>query len=249
MFENIFEKLGLSPNEAKIYEVLLELKESGAGEISSKAKVHRRNVYDAVNRLIDKGLIFPILTKGENLYSPVDPDKLMELVKEKETELNKILPQLRKIYEAKSIEQEAYIYRGAEGFKNFVRDVLRVGKDIYTIGGKLAWLDPGIKNYTEQALKEIRRKKMNFYILFDAEVKKGKDSFDAFGKNYKFLPAQFSTDSTISIFGDYIVNYTGMYIKKIDDNGTMFVIRDQKLADSYRSWFDFMWDKCEKNKE
>jgi len=36
MIIETLQQLGLSPNESKIYEALLELKEAGAGEISSK---------------------------------------------------------------------------------------------------------------------------------------------------------------------------------------------------------------------
>ncbi|HRY82539.1 MAG TPA: helix-turn-helix domain-containing protein [Candidatus Moranbacteria bacterium] len=247
MLTEVLQNLGLSPNEAKIYEALLDLKESGVGEISTHAKVHRRNVYDAIKRLIDKGLVFPILTKGENIYAPVDPGKLSEIIKEKEIELNKILPELQVKYQKKSASQEAYIYRGVEGFKNFMRDMIRVGEDIYAIGAKLAWLDPEIQNFSEQIMKEIKRKKINMHILFDEKVKEaGEESYKKFGNNYRFIPNKYLTNSTINIFGDYVVNYTGLYVKKIDEKGTMFVIRDQKIADSYRKWFEFLWDNCSK---
>jgi sugar-specific transcriptional regulator TrmB len=52
MYTEIFEEIGLTPSEAKIYEILLAEKEIGVSEISLKAKVHRRNVYDALNRLV-----------------------------------------------------------------------------------------------------------------------------------------------------------------------------------------------------
>jgi sugar-specific transcriptional regulator TrmB len=109
MFIETLQELGLSPNEAKIYEALIDLNQAGVGEISSKAEIHRRNVYDAINRLIDKGLVFPILSRGENKYAPVDPDKLSELIKEKQTSLNKILPDLKERYEKEVSSQEAYI--------------------------------------------------------------------------------------------------------------------------------------------
>ncbi len=244
---NILQELGLSPNEAKIYESLLDLNEAGVGEISTQAKVHRRNVYDAINRLIDKGLVFPILTKGEHIYAPVDPGKLLELVKEKETELNKVLPELQKRYQKELISQEAYIYRGIEGFKNYMRDALRVGEDIYAIGAKLAWLDPQVQTLSEQIGKEMKRKNINWHILFDEKVKKaGEENYKKFGQNYRFIPNKYLTDSTINIFGDYVVNYSGIHIKKIDENGTMFIIRDKKIANSYREWFKLLWDNCSK---
>jgi len=243
MSVEILQQLGLSPNEAKIYNALLDLKEAGVGTISSKAEIHRRNVYDAMNRLVDKGLVFPILTKGEHLYSPVDPDKLLELVKEKEANLNKILPDLRKRYQKESSTQEAYIYRGIEGFKNYMRDILRVGQDGYFLGAKLGWFDPRLKTFREQFLKEAKRKKLKFYHIFDAEVKDKKpEELKQLGNSYKFLPAKYSTDSAVDIFGDYVVTFTGLKFKKIDDSVTLFVLHDKQLAQSYKTWFQFMFD-------
>jgi sugar-specific transcriptional regulator TrmB len=239
----ILQELGLSPNEAKIYEALLDLKEAGVGEISSKAEIHRRNVYDAINRLIDKGLIFPILSKNEKIFSPVDPDKLSELIKEKEIDLNKALPDLRKRYAHREGMQEAYIYRGLEGFKNYLRDILRTGQNVYMIGAKLGWFDPRLKTFLEQFLKEAKRKKITFYHVYDEIVKEGgKNEVKILGGEYRFIPNQYSTESAIDIFGDYIVTFTGLKLKKIDDDVTLFILRDEKLAESYRTWFKFIYD-------
>src|SRR3989338_11486431 len=98
-YSKTFEELGLSPSEAKIYEVLLYDAETGVSDISKRAKVHRRNVYDALNRLLEKGLVFQIFQKGENLYRAVHPNKLMELLKEKQNSLEKTMPTLLKQYE------------------------------------------------------------------------------------------------------------------------------------------------------
>lgn len=239
----ILEQLGLSPNEAKIYEALLDLKEAGVGEISSKAEIHRRNVYDAINRLIDKGLIFPILSKNERIYSPVDPDKLTEIIKEKEINLNRSLPELRKRFASRQGTQEAYIYRGVEGFKNYLRDVLRVGKDVHMIGAKLGWFDPSLKTFLGQFLKEAKRKNITFHHVYDEIVKeKGQDAVKILGGEYRFIPSEYSTESAIDIFGDYIVTFTGLSLKKIDNDVTLFILKDERLAESYRTWFKFIYD-------
>jgi len=243
---DILQNLGLSPNEAKIYNALLDLKEAGVGEISSKAEVHRRNSYDAINRLVDKGLIFPIIAKGENRYSPVDPDKLLELVKEKEISLNKVLPGMRERYEKKDLYQEAYIYRGLEGFKNYMRDVLRVGEDVYFIGAKLGWFDERLTVFHEQFTKEAERKKLKFHHIFDYEVKeKGGEILKNLGE-YRFLPSEYNSTSAVDIFGDYVVTFTGLSFKKIDEDVNLFVLRDEELANGYKTWFKFMWEMCKK---
>ena len=243
----LLEQLGLSPNEAKIYEALLDLKEAGVGDISVKAEIHRRNVYDAINRLVNKGLIFPIINKKENLYSPVDPDKLLELVKEKEISLKKVLPDLRERYKTREGLQEAYIYRGIEGFKNYMRDVLRIGQDVYFIGAKLGWFDPKLKNFTEQFLKEVERKKITLHHIFDAEVKeKGQDALKNLQTDYRFLPPEHATNAAVEIFGDYVVTFTGLSFKQVDDDVALFVLHDEKLAEGYRSWFKFMFNSLKK---
>ena len=67
------ETLGLAKNEARIYETLLREGESTVGHISQKSEVYRRNVYDSLNRLMEKGLVFELIHTKENHYKAVDP--------------------------------------------------------------------------------------------------------------------------------------------------------------------------------
>ena len=84
MYLELLKSLGLTPNEAKIYESLIENGESTVSEIAIDAKIHRRNTYDAISRLIDKGLCFQVVASSGDRYNAVDPGKLKELVGEKE---------------------------------------------------------------------------------------------------------------------------------------------------------------------
>jgi sugar-specific transcriptional regulator TrmB len=90
----ILQEAGLSPNESRVYEALLSLGESSVQIISVKAGVHRRNVYDSLAKLIEKGLVSEIFARGEKRFQPVHPRRLLELVQQKEERLTKILPAL-----------------------------------------------------------------------------------------------------------------------------------------------------------
>lgn len=244
MAQETLQQLGLSPNEAKIYEALLELKEARVGEISSKTNIHGRNVYDSMQRLCDKGLVFPVLSGSETLYSPVDPDKLMELIREKELMLQNALRELRMRYEKKENIQEAYIYKGLAGIKRYMRDILREGEDVYCIGAKLGWFNPKLEAFRKEFYKEAERKKIKFYHIFDAGAKEYAKGFKEIKPPYKFLPPKYSTNSAIDIFGDYVVTFAGLGIKKLDKNTTIFVMKDKHLAETYKAWFRFMFDNC-----
>ena len=246
MYQDIFEDLGLSPNEAKIYEALAERGEASVSDIAIAAQVHRRNAYDAIERLIDKGLCFQIFSSTENRYNAVDPDKLLELAGEKQKRLESILPELKKKFHTRLAPEEAYIYRGLEGQKNIWRDVLRVGQDSYFIGAKGGWYEPRLKSNRISFFREANRKKIKFIQLFDYDVKTKLPGFPQHfeGKlEYRFLPKEYSTNSALHIFGDYVITYTGLPYGQLTDNIVFFVIHSKDLAESYRTWFKYMWDQ------
>ena len=95
MFEQILQKLGLSPNEAKIYETLLSLDSANVSTIAVKSKIHRRNVYDCINKLIEKGLVSELSLDTEKQFKAVNPNRLLALVKEKEDILLENLPLIK----------------------------------------------------------------------------------------------------------------------------------------------------------
>jgi sugar-specific transcriptional regulator TrmB len=243
MYTEVFSKLGLSKNESKIYETLLVEGESPVGHIATKSKINRRNVYDSMNRLIEKGLVFEILQKNENRYKAVDPRKLMELLKEKETALASILPDLDELYNGKPHEEDVYIYRGIEGWKNFMRDILRTGEDVYIIGGKGAWADNKIEAFREQFLKDAATKKINVRVLYDIEIQKNKHKIlSILDAEHRFLPEGFSTTAAVTIFGNQIVIQSGINVGKIDENTTSTVIINKSIATTFKIWFKLMWD-------
>ena len=247
MYADIFQQLGLSKNEARIYEILLWHGESPVGKIADKSKVHRRNVYDSLRRLTEKGLVFEILQKRENIYQAVDPKKLTELIQEKQQLLDKIMPNLEMLYKGTPHKDEVYIYRGAEGWKNYMRDMLRIGEPAYFIGAKGGWLDERVKNFFPQFIKEAHKKKIEFHHLFDHEVKKDcSEILPYIGKNYKFLPKGYSAPASVDIFGDHVNIISNIHIGGLGEEISFTVIVNKRVAQAFRLWFKFMWDFCPK---
>ena len=245
MYENALESIGLSPNEAKIYEALIHLGKASVTQIAKKSNIHRRNVYDSLNRLLEKGLTFQIFQAGENIYSPVNPEKLLELIHEKEVGINKILPELNGIYHQKPLGEMAFIYKGLEGFKNYMRDLVRVGEPVCFLGAKALWFTPGIPSYfLENFQKEMKKKKVKYRTIFDYRVKEQMpEAITKVGGEYKILPKKYSTPGVCDIFGDYVVTFNSAEVGNFGEKGTIFVMKNKELAENYRIWFQFIWDK------
>lgn len=245
MHVDILEEIGLSKNEVKIYTTLLQEGQTTVSNISTKSQIHRRNIYDSITRLIEKGLVFQIIGNGDNLYRPVDPNKLMELVDEKRARLQKVMPDLIADYNAKPQLEAAYIYKGIEGYKNYLQDILSTNEDAYFIGAKGAWFDPRLKTFLDQLLVDAGKRGIKFHHLFDYEVKdNAKHVPDSVGMPYKFLPEKYSTPSMVDIFGDHVVSITGAGLTRISEDITIFVNISRPLATSYKTWFQFMFDMC-----
>lgn len=245
MYIEIFQKLGLSKNEARIYESLLRHDELSVGEIAVKSQVNRRNVYDSMLRLLEKGLVFEILEGREARYQAVDPEKLRTLIQEKETMLLGVLPELNQLYAIKPHKEAVYVYRGIEGWRNYMRDILRLGEDFYCIGAKGAWWEPKLKHFMPQFQAEAKRKGIGYYHLFDHEVKQqNHEVLKHVGEHYKFLPEGYSTIGAIDCFGDRVNISSKLHIGGVAEDMTITVIVNPTIADSVRTWFQFMWDFC-----
>lgn len=248
MFSDVLTQLNFSKNEARIYEALLSEGEMSVSKIAVRSGVNRRNVYDSLNRLIEKGVVFEILQSDENRYQAVDPKKLMELIKEKETALEKIMPELEAKYRVTNKTDAMYIYRGLEGWKNYMREILRVGGGVYTLGAKGAWGDKRIASFYDQFEKEAKRKKITFYAIFDHEARKAVPSVLEMSEN-RFFDAAQSTPSAIEILQDRIIIFSNIEDGVIDEAATYTVIVNQNVADSFRTWFKIIWDTIPADKK
>jgi len=243
MHREILEQIGLNKNEAIIYEVLLSLGESTLAVISNETGIHRRNALDSLKSLARRGLVFEIHDTTRVLYQAVDPNKLIELHHERGKALNSILPSLQTSYKQIKSDEKVFVYRGVEGLKNNLRDIIRIGKPLYEIGAKGGWLSPELGLFYEPFIKELKKKKISHYHIYDYNVKDNikEDIIKKIGGEYRFFPKEFSTDSAIHIFGDHIVSFSGLNIKKFNPRVTLFVAVNRKLADSYRVWFNCLW--------
>ncbi len=245
MYQELLQKIGLSLNEARVYEALLHLGEVNVNKISVKSKVHRRNVYDSLNKLIEKGLASETFVKGEKLFKAIDPERLKEIIKEKETALDSFLPEMKKLYKSVESDAEAYFFRGVEGFKNYLQLILEQKQTVYFIGAKAFWLDSRLKHYLRHFDEERKKGGIQFMHLFDYEVKEKKpEILELVGKPYRFLPKKYSSATAVDIFGDYVVTFVGVKPGELYEEPLQFVIKSKLLADGYRKLFQFMWDNC-----
>src|SRR3989344_8998366 len=114
-------KIGLTEGESKVYLALSELGSSSVGPIVKKSRVAYSNIYDILNRLIDKGIVSFII-KNKTKYFQAGPpsnliyflDKKQEQIVEQRESLKKMLPELERFQHLEA-KEEAEIFLGNNG--------------------------------------------------------------------------------------------------------------------------------------
>lgn len=116
-------KIGLTDGEAKVYLALLELGSSTAGPIVKKSGVAYSNIYDVLQRLMEKGMASYIVKNKTRYYQAASPSNIYLYLEKKEKELlaqkealQVLLPKLQKLQEIKP-QQEAEIFLGKKGLR------------------------------------------------------------------------------------------------------------------------------------
>ena len=234
--EGTLVRTGLSKNEAKVYLALLKLGKSTVVEITRKSKVHRVNVYDVLERLLEKGLIGTVMQTKKKIYEAANPEHLLYLIKEKEEALDKILPQLKAEFKEKKEKQQVYHFFGIDGIMRAYYMILDQGEMIYGLGASglnKKYLKHRHIMFTKERLKRKIPTKALYYEF--ARGSKEKIMPDPTMK-LRYLPDKFKTPCGVDICGDLVVN-----LLPFEDNMMAIVIENRALADSYRQFFNFMW--------
>ena len=114
------QQLNLSLNEAKVYTALLEIGQTSAGEIIKKTGLHRSVVYETLDKLISRKLVFKLQKNNIAFFQPTDPQRILENVKLQEEIALELVPKLKTLLDRKL--PEITVYEGTESYKRFWLD-------------------------------------------------------------------------------------------------------------------------------
>ncbi len=240
--QEILQKFGLGQSEAKVYLALIELGASLAGDITKKANINRSNCYDTLQRLMEKGLVSYVIKANRKYFQAETPQKFLELIKEEENQLkNKkkeikdILPQLLEKSKISAEKTEATIYKGKKGIKSIFEDILKHKE--YWVFGSSGKFKEILGPFFELFQKQVKEKKIKCKLIVSESVRNTEIVTHA---ETKFLPKSYVTLISTIVYDSKvaIISWT--------ENPIGFLLEDKQTADSYRSYFNFMWNTAKK---
>lgn len=232
-------KIGLTVNESTIYKSLINNAESSASEITSKTGIHRRNVYDAISRLLDKGLVTETLVNNKKRFNAVHPERLLNLVEEQKMKLSMILPKLLDEFSNTKKRNIIKIYRGVEGAKASFSEslaMMKKGEDYYAIGciDMRTLLGP----FMDDHHRERKKKQVRTWSIFNHKFKSRANAFkNKKDYNVRVLPKSYYLPVQTVIYGKDVVCQMMLHQEP-------FVIQviDEEFAANYKKYFKMLWE-------
>ncbi len=229
--KEVLKELGLSEGEAKVYFALLKLGPSSVSKITKITEQHRTTIYDFLEHLLKKGLVSYVIKDGTKYYKIADPNKLVEMLKEKESKLMEIMPRLRELSEISKEKVSVEVYSGKEGFKTLLNDELRVGKNLYGFGIDETKFKERFPIAMEQFLKKERKTGIQEFLL---TKEKPEFLYKEKHVHYRYIPKEYFNPTAAAVYGNRV-----FFI--IWEPLTLILIKNQHLANSFRKYHQMLW--------
>ncbi|PIR94025.1 hypothetical protein COT97_03410 [Candidatus Falkowbacteria bacterium CG10_big_fil_rev_8_21_14_0_10_39_11] len=240
---------GLSEKEAKVYVAALELGRATVQQIAAKSKVNRATTYVQLESLKDQGLVTQIIQDKKTFFVAERPEKVLNLIEKqkndilfKEKEFNKVLPNLKAIYNVDEDVPEVRYYEGEDAV-NLYREELIKSKHsfFYSIAPILNdyEMKPEIEDAYHRMIKSIKDYK-SIYV-----AAKRYPDIEAFAKKYKhftlkYIPIEkFNIKTEIAVFDDKL------WMNNLEGKPRAVLIQDKIMAASYKLVFERFWSIAE----
>ena len=240
----ILRKIGLSDGEIKVYSALVGLGASPLSKIHEKTGIERRNIYDILNKLIERGLVTYIEENKRRLFQISHPNKIIGYIEEKKHELDKTkeeiekeMPSIIEQFKFKKPEINAEVYRGTEGVKAVWEDMLNY-REVYWIGSG-RYVPKKLPHFFANWNKRRINLKVKWFNLMRHELRKEVKSMQY--EEIRFLPKEFSGNPTfIAVYGNKLVNFI------FSNYSFAFVIENKEIAENYKKYHKYLWDNVAK---
>lgn len=245
MHEDLLTEIGLTKSEIAVYFALLEIGSSTTGPIIKKAEIASGKAYLILDKLIHKGLVTYVLKAGTKYYQAKDPERLIDYLKEKEVDLKnkeeqlqKIIPTLKAQYEEQKYKPIAEVYEGVKGFKTLYEWILKEvnsGETLYILGVSKI-VNEKFGAYLLEFNQRRIQKGIKMKIIYNNDSREfGKIREKMKLTEVRYMKPELETPAWIDIFKDYVVTIN------VHGNPICFLIKNKETAESYKKYFEMIW--------
>lgn len=239
MLEENLSKLGFSPSEVQVYLLLARNGASYPSKISFQTGLNRTNVYEALDRLVSKGVVSFVTKNKVKFFEVKDPFALKEIVLQKEEEFSKtkkeLLAELHELSKKnrKTASLEASIFVGKNGLRILLEEMLKEKKPISLLASQYQ-LKFILEHYFEQWHKKRIFKKIFQRSIFPKKFKK-------IVKKRKYLSFKFVDDKYTSPTSTFVYGDTCVFVQWADPI-LAIKVQNKEITKSHLNYFNLLWN-------
>ncbi|MBT6773943.1 hypothetical protein HOA91_01090 [Candidatus Woesearchaeota archaeon] len=236
--ETVLKKFGLTEKEIKVFLANLELGQATVNEIANKSNTFRTYSYDILKSLMEKGLVRYFIKSGVKYFETVEPEKLINILHEKEDQIKSILPEL-KLLRAKTTEKpKVEFYEGKEGVKTIHEDIIKTKpKEVLVYGNTekhyevMQWYFP--RYLKERVKNKIKARVITEETKFTKEKIKGLEKKEL--RRTRFFPKGFTFPTLKYIYSNKVAMIS------LGKNIVGIVTENKDVAEAEAMAFELLW--------
>lgn len=237
-------KIGLNTNETKIYLDLLKNPNSSVSEISKRTRLYKSNIYECINNLEMKTIVIRNLSTDKKTFNTIKPEGLINILKEKEKEIETIIPLLEELKSEQWSENNIRVFNGVQEIIEGIKNCNKKSEEIlllYPINE-----DINVHEYDIiKAFHEFRNKfKIKLKVIFSKKSKR----FSEISK-YQFVESRYieTNAQNHEIRCSTFVHGENMFIINYSEPINVIKISNKNLTDSFRMTFKALWETAKKD--
>jgi sugar-specific transcriptional regulator TrmB len=234
----ILESIGLHKNEILIYLDLIKIGSSSAHDIATRTKIHRPNVYDTLEKLTKKGIVTQSIENNKKVFYPISPKSLMSYLKQKEYDLQTIIPEIEKIHSKPKDERRITMSEGIRAIRNILDSFLEMEQPIYVYGIPKS-ANEELGGFIEDFHQRRIEKKIPMKHVYNKNAyKRIKELNNLEFTEARYLPSLYDTTITTNICGNKVVLFFW------ENPIYAIIIENQSVANAYKKYFDIIWEEA-----
>lgn len=237
---NDLKKLGLSQSESVLYLALLKLGSSEVQSLIEETGFYKANIYEALEKLCQKGIVSKVIEKGKRIYQIQKPESLIDFIRMKKSELDeeeRIANDLIKEIEKKKrnyAQETAMVFRSLAGVKQIYSEIINEKLDYLAFGSPKESDIIGDYYWQNLHLKQ-KENKIKAKMIFHKSLRSWKKIIPKEIIELRFFDEEFEPLTETTIYGNKVA------FTIWTDNPVVTIINNEHIANSYKQVFNLLW--------
>jgi sugar-specific transcriptional regulator TrmB len=231
------ESVGFNHSEILIYLDLIQAGKASPLDISRRTKLHRSNVYDVLEKLFEKGIVDETIQDSKKYFYPIDPEDLLDYLKQKENELESILPEIEKIHNIPEESRRVTLSEGINSIKNILDHTLDFNLPIQ-IYGMTNTLPINFDIFLEQFHRKRIKRKIPLRIIYSPYSEKEAIKINRMDYSEAKILATPEPISTTLLCGDKEIIIIWKAPKEV------IIIQSEEIKKTHEEYFKYLWESA-----